>query len=575
MSGLVASPCVRAVAVAVVWVACIAIAKPLGEFPTNDDWCYSRALHGLSTTGRLTVPPGWGSMTMIAHIAWGALFTEIAGFSHFVLRVSTMIAGYAGLVGVDGLLVLVGAAPPVVFAATLVVATSPLYFHLSNTFMTDVGFVALSTWSAVYFLRALRDRRASSTAVATLLACVASLVRQPGVVLPFAFLCAIAATGRTRRDALLAVAPMAAGIATLALYQLVLVERFGLVDLQGNGPTRNALSSTSQGAVELGLRLLRGTAVATAYVGLFLLPLLPLVLRARIADVRSSRAAIASFVVVVCVFGGLVMFDLKPMPSARNVIYDFGLGVPVLRDRYFLHRPRPLDAPTWVWTIVTAASALGAVVVVDALFQRLRSWSATMRIAPLIAARRMFFALIVVAYTGLVVLAGAYDRYFVFLLPFALALLLDDVPIRAPSAGAIACSLLLAAPLAFFAVAGTRDYFAWNRARWALLDELVEERGVPPTKIDGGFEFNGWHNYAPRSTTGQDGKKSWWWVRDDEYVIAFGKIDGFHEIQRKRVDSALFPGRKIRVLLLKRGAAPTEGQKGTAPATERVPSSRR
>ena len=47
-------------------------------------------------------------------------------------------------------------------------------------------------------------------------------------------------------------------------------------------------------------------------------------------------------------------------------------------------------------------------------------------------------------------------------------------------------SLLLAGLLAIYAIAGTHDYLAWNRARDAGLHELLDS-GISVREIDGGM----------------------------------------------------------------------------------------
>jgi hypothetical protein len=57
---------------------------------------------------------------------------------------------------------------------------------------------------------------------------------------------------------------------------------------------------------------------------------------------------------------------------------------------------------------------------------------------------------------------------------------------------------------------------------------LTTRDGLSPGAIDGGYEFNGWHLYEPgyREQPG----KSWWWVKDDDYIIASGEVPGYQEI---------------------------------------------
>jgi len=67
---------------------------------------------------------------------------------------------------------------------------------------------------------------------------------------------------------------------------------------------------------------------------------------------------------------------------------------------------------------------------------------------------------------------------------------------------------------------------SWNRVRWDAANYLMKNLNIPPTEIDGGFEFNSWYK------TGEIGKpipntKSFWGVKNDSYVISFGAINGY------------------------------------------------
>jgi hypothetical protein len=82
--------------------------------------------------------------------------------------------------------------------------------------------------------------------------------------------------------------------------------------------------------------------------------------------------------------------------------------------------------------------------------------------------------------------------------------------------------------LTVYAVGGTHDYLAWNRARYQAYQELNEDQGVPITSIDAGFELNAW-NYDGVAPTGGNGR-SWWFVTDDEFIIAFVKPPGYEVV---------------------------------------------
>jgi hypothetical protein len=55
-------------------------------------------------------------------------------------------------------------------------------------------------------------------------------------------------------------------------------------------------------------------------------------------------------------------------------------------------------------------------------------------------------------------------------------------------------AIAAAAPVSWFTIAGTHDYFRWNDARWRAV-ALAEADGARPEVIDGGYEVNGWLNF--------------------------------------------------------------------------------
>ena len=109
--------------------------------------------------------------------------------------------------------------------------------------------------------------------------------------------------------------------------------------------------------------------------------------------------------------------------------------------------------------------------------------------------------------------------------------------------------MALLALTAAFAVAGTKDYLAWNRVRWIALDELLQTGQATPAQIDGGYEFNGMYG-AVRGYHVKPGK-NWWWVDDDTYMITFGPAPGRTIVKEYRYRSWLHP-QDDRILVLRR-----------------------
>ena len=91
------------------------------------------------------------------------------------------------------------------------IALNPMHVNLSHTFMTDVPFATITTWSLVFLCRGLLRRSLAWTVLGVLLAEGAVLSRQPGLAIPFALMIVLVAIGPLRPRNLVATAVIAAG----------------------------------------------------------------------------------------------------------------------------------------------------------------------------------------------------------------------------------------------------------------------------------------------------------------------------------------------------------------------------
>ena len=99
--------------------------------------------------------PAYSATPLVLHILWGGLFVHLFGFSHTVLRVSTLVLAAVGLLGAYLLLRELLDQRRALFGA-LSLALYPLYVHLSFSFMTDVPFLCLAVWAQLCYVRGLR-----------------------------------------------------------------------------------------------------------------------------------------------------------------------------------------------------------------------------------------------------------------------------------------------------------------------------------------------------------------------------------------------------------------------------------
>jgi hypothetical protein len=478
------------------------------------------------------------------------------------------VLGLAGIIGLYLVLRELDARRPVALVGALTLAANPIYFALAFTFMTDVPFTAAATFSLLFFLRHLRTARWGDLAAAALLATVATLCRQIGLHLSIAFLPAALLVGGRRRW-LQAAVPLVVSLGALLAYPY-------LLRLWGDVPLLYGFRAYAVGARLLGnpsqlLAMISGqSVVASAYVGLFLVPFL-LLLMPRLFKVAGGRIS----VIVSTTLGlSLALLSIvltvgrgRVMPLVGNILTISGIGPITLRDVYVLglrHVPEcPVSVHLALSVVAIAFGAMAACLVVGmvtALLRREQLPAASQgglrgpdgRQIGLVRPQRAVLMFLLAAcgiYALPVLFERFYDRYLIALLPALLAAMCAAARPRIPPRFLTGAAILLCAGTLAFSVAATHDYLAWNRARWSALDMLTKERGIPPTVIDGGFEFNGWHlhrrDYRPRPG------KSWWWVEDDLYMVAMGPVEGYQTIDHRPFVRWL-PARRDEILILRR-----------------------
>ena len=126
-------------------------------------------------------------MTFIAHSIWGAFFCKIFGFSFTVLRCSTLLLGWLGLIATQAFFKEGGMSKKQAFWATLLVAFNPFYFTNAFTYMTEVPFLCFLMLAAFFALKSINNKGNIHIVYFTFFSIIATLIRQPGVLIPIAF----------------------------------------------------------------------------------------------------------------------------------------------------------------------------------------------------------------------------------------------------------------------------------------------------------------------------------------------------------------------------------------------------
>ena len=531
-------PAIDVLIIVFLWCGSLIIVNPIGNFPLSDDWSFGIAVKNW-IEGRGFRPTGWTSMPLITNVLWGSLFCFPAGFSFTALRLSTLTLSLLGILGTYGLIIKLCQPRWVAVIAALTLGFNPIYYALSNTFMTDVPYAAITIFAAFFLVRHLRSDSTLDLLVGTTLAIAATLSRQLGISIPIAFAVSlILKRGYTSRTMLRACIPPALCIGALLVFQHWLFAS-GRLPARFHFHNENLLQLLVKPKILI-LFFARNTDLGLLYLGWFLLPVL-IVAIAFILRTHRKQTIILFISSIVTLVVGNGIFSLCNrrgliMPLQGNVIDKSGIGPFMLRDACILHLNQLPGLPTGFWVTITVISLLGAaflstVICVSAikLAPRLRQRKITDN-----EAASIFFLLIALVYLLPLLAGGFFDRYLFPAIPFLAAGItgtfshFSQFP-RAYTRGyrSAAVAFLFAGSL--FSICSTRDYLEWNRVRWKALQDLIENTHARAEDIDGGFEFNGLYLYDPQYH--DDPQKSWWWVRGDTYQIGSGSIPGYTVIK--------------------------------------------
>jgi 4-amino-4-deoxy-L-arabinose transferase-like glycosyltransferase len=520
-----------------IWLAIIIIVNPTGEFPLNDDWAYSKSVLHLANTGQYVLID-WPAMSLIAQIYWGGLFCAIFGFSFTVLRISTLLLGFVGILFLFKLIHRTSDNRILAFIGALLLMINPLYVLLSFSFMTDVPFTACCILAIYSFSQHFKNEKNTPLIAGLVFSVIAVLIRQIGLLVPFSFAIVYIAAGKINvRLIIKGITPFIISMASLSYYNhwLVITNRMKPA-YQTNGNIKTILVQFTQPFTDtLHLTFLR-TGDTLFYCAIFLLPLLmlitPDILRKQISLKRPVPVCIAGFFMVV------FFFVFKPNlfdPFSGNALYNFGMGPKLLKDSYNLHlNVTPMFGNSF-WIMISIIGLAAMYMLILALSDTFVELIIKIKNKELDFKWKTVFLIYVISfiYLGFLVFSYFFDRYFIFLMPAIIFILLFNYGNKVGFKKKwmlMVVSILSFIVIGWFSISATHDYLSWNRARWKAIDYLSKDKKITPDRIDGGFEFNCWHQAGPWRP--MDDSISWWCVKDDEYIVSFGSLAKYKTLKK-------------------------------------------
>jgi hypothetical protein len=473
---------------------CTLASYPFAEIGGNDDFAYVRSAKALAETGHI-VYFGWSSAMLGWQLALGALFIKIFGASFAATRVSIFLVAIVTAFLLQRTFARLGLNDTNASFATLTLVLSPLFIPLSFSFMSDIPGLFAIVLCLYLCLRAI-ESPLSSHATAWLLAAMISN--------------AILGTARqTGWLGLLVIVPSTFWLLRSRLRSTVLLTCVWFLCIEFTFACMywfaRQLYTTAEGTYGMGLDSdhLSGVVLAALRVPLVTaLLLLPIFVAFALAFLKRRTRA-----VYISVAGAILFFAylwLRPhsywvetiLAPALSGVGDYVTPQGILQLPDIGNRPIVLNfAARTVITVVSYFAAFAFVVLLITV-RRTRKTAIRQDQSTRISWQQLFILLgpFTLSYCSFLAIrtfaAIMLDRYLLPLL-FVIALVAlrfyqERISPRLPVAS-FAVLFLFAA----FAIAGTHDSFALDRARIAATRQL-QTAGVPRTAFYGGFAYDGW-----------------------------------------------------------------------------------
>lgn len=530
---------INEIIISFLWISAIIIINPIGEFPLNDDWAYCKDVYHLSQEGKLILSD-WPAMSLIAQVLWGAFVTGIFGFSFTVLRFSSLFIGLFTVILFYRILIHTTTSKTTSLAGVLLLMFTPLFFASSYTFMTEVYFLFTLILSLFYFFKFYKNEKIKFLLAGSFFVLVSSLIRQPGVAVGVAFAVIYLVNKQfSLKHLCVAITPTIIGLAGLYSYSLWL-------QLTGRITNYSDISILTKQLSEAPIEFyLTRLGIIALYFGLFSLPISILLLPRILKNYKWYEKGIMLLLGSIAYMTGL----LHSFP-AGNVVYNLGLGPKLLKDAYWGDNIDPILSGQTMEIIKLISLFSAVIVVVFFCKETIKGVRKILQIksSPARLLRATFIAFFLI-YIGFVIINPIFfDRYVLPCIPAFFLIILPIKPLFTRDNRFIYGILM--SVFVLFCITATHDYMSWNRARWAAINYLTNEKKIERHKIDGGFEFNAWFQTAGCNPVNKYGI-SWWFVAADDYVISFGELGGFKKIKKLEYFRLLPPGKDSLSILFK------------------------
>ena len=542
-----------------VYLASLWIVNPWGDFPLNDDFVYARGCIQSANANHLVLT-GYESAWSLPHILIGSLMIKFFGFSHVLMRCSTILWLFAVMMVIDAYLrrANLPSAERLIVAASFVF--NPVSYMISLTFMTDMLFLLFWLSACLAWDIALANGKKSSLIVAVFATMLAMSQRQFALFIPAAVFLLLFVRWRISPRGLTIHMDLDLRAAWVRIwYAGGLVATFGFFVLVSIWWRRIGGYQLPFLPAELTIPMYVILLYKTAIY--LVIAVLPLSLTLGWPKMGQRARSFAFGLTGLAVLYGVYRLYRAKFPLFGNMISEFGIFLP----NTVVYGTRPVIFNAWTNRVIGVLGIIGFTLIIPRLFALsfplLKESSSSSKAKPsgvnasAIGYNRFGSVLELSSLIYLVIFmvrGAAIDRYLLPMIPAVWVALSRCGVIRSSASRVLAAACVLA--VGAMSITLTHDYFRWNDARWAAAEGL-ERSGTPVNRISAGYEWDGWRRMrSVPAIIGPD-------VIDADYLVSFSTdFDGFTVIDSVPWKS-IWPPHDRKMFVLKRTALlPPEDQ---------------
>ncbi|MBL7933805.1 MAG: glycosyltransferase family 39 protein [Bacteroidia bacterium] len=513
------------------------IILPIDNFPLNDDWVYGKTLRDVFLGRDFNL--GTSNCTLWTQVMWGLFFTKIFGFSFAVLRLSTLVSSFIGITLLFKIILHLTKNGKLAFLSGFVLLFNPLYFNLSNTFMTDVHFSALLITCCFFAYKFYETKNLFYMILLMLSSLFLVLIRQFGIIVPLCFTFSCFFLKENKLKYLL----YAFALTALVFLGFKYYEHF--IQVNGRGEYYPFSSKFSLLEAEFWTMFWANFKFRYGHIitqiAVFTLPVIIVYL---IHILKTTKWIVTG----VCGLFGIALTYLFADVSfpLGNIFVNMNLGAETFYE-WLNPDIRPEHGHTYSHNFGSIMHwvKLGSLTVFFTTFflilVKLRKKVSNLR--TVLLAEHVLIVTLILCYVFLLVVAeGFFDRYHI---PLFVLIIIAAAYLSRSIDFSITLAFLWVIPLFYVSVFGTKDYFELNRKRWEAYNYLRFQEGIPSYKINAGYEVDDWNDgYFQVFYKGT-------FVHDVDYLIEYLQVPDF-KVYKEYEFQRYFPYKRDKIFIFAR-----------------------